>query len=964
MTEQPDPVSPPILVTKLYVPSPRPAASIVPRSRLIERLNEGLERAPGLTLISAPAGFGKTTLVSDWLCQKDEGEGMKDEKSEIHPSAFSLHPSRVAWLSLDDSDNDFTRFLTYFIAALQQLDPKIGQTAQGLLQSPQPPRVETLMTTLVNDISSSFANARCVFVLDDYHFIEAKVIDEALTFLLDHLPPPPGGLQLIIATRDDPHLPLARLRVQGRLTELRAADLRFTTAEAAQFLNRVMGLHLSADDIAALEQRTEGWIAGLQLAAISMQKHEDTRGFIRSFTGSHRFILDYLTEEILEQQPANIQQFLLHTSVLNRLTGSLCDAVLGKDEGGGLKDEENRSSVILEYLEHANLFIVPLDEKRQWYRYHHLFADLLRQRLHQNQPEQAPILHRRASDWYHQNGFVDEAIEYALHAEHFDRATQLIEGAAEVVWMRGEHTKLRRWLDRLPVEWVYAKPQLCIFYAWSLFVTGRPDVAEQTLQAAEKAIDPNSGAGESSPRQARGQPSGLDRIKLQGRIAATRAFMAFFRGDVSGIVQHARQALEYLPEQDLIWCGTATVTLGDAHIIKGEMAAAHQAQLEALKASRAVGNIYMILTTSLKLALTLRQQGQLQQSIQICRQQMQFANENGLSQTGVVGWLLAIWGEVLAELNDLDEAIQKASEGIELVKRGGDVAMVGWSYLCLTRVLFSREDMAGAEETIREMGHIARETDVPPWVMHLLATWQARIWLAQGKLNVASQWAQEHGLYADRGPALLHEIEINIMLARVLMAQGRLDETIRLLQRSLNAAKAMGRTSRAIECLILQALAFQAGGDADQAITALEKALILAEPGGYVRILVDEGQPLTPLLREAITRDVVPSYAGKILAAFPSADALSPAQSTTTGHVPAGSVPTLQSDLVEPLSERELEVLQLIAAGLTNREIAAKLFLTVNTVKVHAHNIYGKLDAHSRTQAVATAKDLGILPDN
>ncbi|GAB4453329.1 MAG: hypothetical protein Kow0031_35610 [Anaerolineae bacterium] len=386
MTKQPGPVSPPILTTKLFAPPTRPALTIVPRTRLIERLNAALEQAPGLTLICAPAGFGKTTLVSDWLRQKDEGENRKNETTEtLHPSARILHPSRVAWLSLDDGDNDFTRFLTYFIAALQQLEPQIGQTAQRLLQSPQPPRVETLMTTLVNDIHSSFSGTRGLLVLDDYHFIEAKAIDEALTFLLDRLPPQPGGLQLVIATRDDPHLPLARLRVQGRLTELRAAELRFTTAEAADFLNRVMGLRLSAEDIAALEQRTEGWVAGLQLAAISMQKQQDTGAFIQSFTGSHRFILDYLTEEILEQQPAGIQQFLLHTSVLNPLNGSLCDAVLGKDKGGGTAGEDNSSAIILENLERANLFIVPLDDKRQWYRYHHLFADLLRQQLRQQQ---------------------------------------------------------------------------------------------------------------------------------------------------------------------------------------------------------------------------------------------------------------------------------------------------------------------------------------------------------------------------------------------------------------------------------------------------------------------------------------------------------------------------------------------------------------------------------------------------
>ncbi len=582
-------------------------------------------------------------------------------------------------------------------------------------------------------------------------------------------------------------------------------------------------------------------------------------------------------------------------------------------------------------------------------------------------------MHVRASEWYEQHGLADEAIEYALRAKRFERTTQLIDREAEAIWMRGEHTKLRRWLDRLPVEWAFSKPQLCIFYAWSLFVTGRQDAAEQSLQAAEKAVDPNTGAGETSPIKAEDQPSGIDRMKLQGRIAATRAFMAFFRGDVSGIVQHARRAIEYLPEQDLTWRGTATVALGDAHIIKGEMAAAYRAQLEAVEVSRAAGNTYMILIANLKLAITLRQRGQLQQSIEICRQQMQFAGENGLSQTIVAGWLLAIWGEALAERNDLDKAIDKTKKGVELTRHGGDVVMLSWSYLCLTRVLFSRGDMAGAEETIRQMEHIARETDVPSWVMNLLATWQVRIWLAQGKLNDASQWVQERGLNADRDPALLHEMEMHIALARVLTAQGRLDETVTLLQRLLNAAKTVERTTRVIEILILRALAFQAQQDTDQAVATLAEALTLAEPGGFVRIFVDEGPPVaTLLIRRKDEGGRMKKYIHKLLAAFEEKDvhpfdsALRQAQEASQDkpsslQLRSGQALGLQP-LVEPLSERELEVLQLIAEGLTNQEIAARLFLTLNTVKVHTRNIYGKLNVHSRTQAIARSQELGLLP--
>jgi LuxR family maltose regulon positive regulatory protein len=880
-----------------------------------------------LTLISTPAGFGKTTLVTEWLGNLDRD-----------PQEENQTESKFAWLSLDEGDNDPIRFLTYFIAALNQAagnEDVFGKGALGILQSHQPPEIESILILLINEIASS--SGRIIIVLDDYHVINASQVNNVLAFLLENLP---QQLHLVIASREDPDLPLPRLRARGQMTELRAADLRFTYSEAVDFLNQVMGLNLSEEDISALEKRTEGWIVGLQLAAISLQGREDTTRLIESFSGSHRIILDYLLEEVLEQQPDNIQTFLLQTSILDRLNGALCDALTGQANGFRT----------LEYLDHANLFIIPLDEERRWYRYHHLFADLLRQRLRQIQPEKMSTLQIRASEWYEQNGFVDEAIDHALHAEDFERAAHLIEEQADVIWEGGEHTKLRRWLVGLPVELVFSKPQLCIFHAWNLFSSGQQDAAERSLQAAEQALDTSANrAAETLPIE-QDQLSGSDIMKLEGRVAAIRAFLASHRGDVPGVIQHSRQALEYLPEQDSAWRSGAAIALGDAHSIKGEI----QARLETLETSKAGSDIYLSMIANSKLAVNLRMKGQLQQTIEVCQQQIQLANESGISQTVVVGGLLATWGEVLAELNDLKGAILQAKKGVELTERGGDVAMLGWVNLCLMRVLFSRGDMVGVEEIIQKMENIFREKDVPPFLTNLMAAWQARIWLAQDKLEVASQWVGERGLDAGGDPIYLHEVEY-IVLARILITQGRLDETTELLQRLLEAAEAGGRTSRVIEILIIQALASQAAGDKIRAMPMLEKALSLAEPGGFIRIFVDEGPHMVSLLYEALKRGIAPDYVQRLLAAFPIAE---PEQTDPS----KSQVP--ESELIEPLSEREIEVLQLIAEGLTNPDIAARLYLSLNTVKVHTRNIYGKLGVNNRTQAVARARSLGILPSN
>jgi LuxR family maltose regulon positive regulatory protein len=761
-----------------------------------------------------------------------------------------------------------------------------------------------------------------------------------LTFLLEYLPP---QIHLVIATREDPHLPLPRLRARGQMTELRATELRFTSAEAAEFLNQTMGLSLSSEDITALETRTEGWIAGLQLAAISMRRHKDADSLIKAFTGSHKLIQDFLIEEVLGQQSERIQKFLLQTSILDQLTGSICDALT----------HQSNSQSTLEYLERANLFIIPQDDERRCFRYHHLFADLLRLRLRQTQPEQLSVLHSQASKWYEKNGFADEAIAHALRAGDFERAISLIEQHADTIWAHGEYNKLRRWLLGLPDELVLSRPQLCIFQAWELFASGQLDAAERFLQAAERAHDTNTDQTSETGSQSQDQPSGASRLRVRGRAAAIQAWMdAYRRHNVAGLIQHLRQALEYLPDQDLHWRGAVATTLGDVYAFSGDMPAAYQARLEALKACEATGNTYHFMYNSAKLALNLKAQGRLLQVQELCQQRVRLANESGMSQTAVVGWLLAIWGEVLAETNDIDGALNLVEKSIELTEHGGDVGMLGWSYLSLTRVMFARGDMAGAEKIIQKINKKAKESIVPTWIINLNAAWQSRIWLAQGKLNEAAQWVRERGLELDKSPSYLNKYKY-LTLARILIAQGQEKESIGLLQDVLEESEVGGDTTRAIEILILQALALHAGGDTNRAMRVLERALTFAEPRGFYRIFVDEGSSMAPLLYDALANGIASDYVNRLLQAFPIDE---------SKQVELSASQVSESDYIEPLSEREIEVLQLVAEGLTNPEIAARLILSPYTIKTHTRNIYSKLGVSNRTQAVTKARTLGILP--
>jgi len=883
-----------LLKTKLYIPSIR--SKLVSRSRLTEQLNGGLGRK--LTLISAPAGFGKTTIVSEWAQDLDE-------------------EYQVAWFSLGENDNVLTRFLSYFVASLQGHIAHIGGEVLEMLQLPQPPKVDVLLTPLLNEIAA--IRKETVFVLDDYHLIEDLQIHQAMDFLVENSP---QQFHLVIVTREDPPLPLARLSARNQLTELRAKDLRFTNAEAVEFLTQVMSLNLSVKQVSVLEDRTEGWIAGLQLAAISMQGLEDATTFIETFTRSHRLVLDYLIEEVLKHQSDDVQDFLLKTSILDKLNGSLCDALTGQKNG----------QQQLERLEQANLFVVPLDREREWFRYHHLFSSLLRQKVRETYHDEIAALHLKTSNWYSENNLSDDAIDHAILSKDSHWTAELIEANIDHALRFGEQDKLKRWLSNLPETEILQSPQLCVLKASSLF-------AENLLEKASYFLDAVKTALESS--------SSTDTDKFLGRALVVRSSIASYSGDDEKAEKLVLQALELIPESDVAWRWSALDNLGSMY---GAIDAkkAYKVLNEALEVSKRTHNQYLTLLASLRLVVVLRELGNLDYAIEICEHQLKIADENALTKTALVGWLYTLWGEILAEKNEIDRALTLVSKGIELTKRGNDLILLGSSYLSMTRVLFSSEDWDRASKFIREIRE--DDQDITPWVTHQFKAWQARIWIMQKNLDAASLWAESWELDIEEELDPIHDFDYGI-LSRILIAKGDAGGALKLLAHLFDAADAGHRTSKTIEILNLQALAMQSAGKMDEAIGFLERALTLAEPGGFIRVFLDEGPAMASLLYEALSRDILPHSVKHLLAAYPA--------DGQERVVPASEAE--DADWVEPLSEREIEILSLIAEGSTNQEIAAKVFLSLNTVKAHTRNIYGKLGVNSRTQAVAKARALGIL---
>ncbi len=900
-----------ILATKLYLPRLRP--NVVSRPRLIARLNEGLHRK--LTLIAAPAGFGKTTLVSEWI-------------------TFIERPT--AWLSLDEGENDPARFLAYLVTALQTIAPTLGEGLLGALQSSQPPPPEAILTALLNEITT--LPHQFVLVLDDYHVLDAQSVDMALTYFVEHLPP---QMHLVIATREDPPLPLARLRARGELTELRAADLRFTPSEAAEFLTSVMGLTLSPGDIAALEDRTEGWIAGLQLAALSMRGREDISEFIRAFTGDHRYILDYLVAEVLTRQPEPVRNFLLQTAILDRLSGSLCDAVTGQQKG----------NVRLEALEHGNFFVVALDDMRHWYRYHHLFAEVLSAHLRAEQPDQVATLHRRASGWYEQHGSASDAIRHALAAADFARAADLVERDV-VAMLRGrKEATLLDWLKVLPDEVLLCRPVLSVAYAHVLLSSGEREGVEERLRDAERWLDTTA--------EMRGRPDApaatmvvVDEEEfghLPATIAIARAGLALTRGDVPGTVTSARRALDLAPNNAHLTRGSAAALLGLAFWTSGDLEAAHRSYSDGIASLHKAGNLSDALGCAITVADIQLVQGRLHEAMRTYERALQRALEQGTpALRGTADMYVGMSG-IHRERNDLQTATEHLRRSKEL---GEHIGLPQNQYrwcVAMARIREAQGDLDRALDLLHEAERLY-VGDFSPNVRPLAAS-VARVWVAQGKIGEALDWVRERGLSVSDEPSYLREFE-HITLVRVLLAQftsNRRDrsihEAMELLERLLHAAEEGGRTGSIIEILVLQALANLLRGDIPAALGPLHQALTLAEPEGYIRMFVDEGPPMALLLEASAKHGIAPKYVRHLLRAFGSVEDRT----------------LVKQGLIEPLSERELDVLRLLATGLNGPEIARELVVSLNTMRTHTKSIYSKLGVNDRQAAVRRAKELELL---
>ncbi len=894
-----------LLATKLHVPRLR--AQFIRRSHLVERLQQGMERA--LTLVSAPAGFGKTTLVAQWLAESG---------------------TPVAWLSLEPEDNEPVRFLSYLIAALQRLDLHVGNAMLPLLQAPRPAPLERVMALVINDLIAGAARDFAL-VLDDYHVITAEAIHRALIFLLGHLP---SHMHLIIATRADPPLLLAGLRARGQLTEVRAADLRFATDEVSAFLREVMKLDLEAWAIAALERRTEGWVVGLQLAALSLQGGGDVSTFLAAFTGSHRFVLDYLSEEVLSLQPAAVQTFLLHTSILERLSGELCDAVTG----------QQGSQAMLEALDRANLFVVALDEERGWYRYHHLFAEVLKSRLQQAESTLVAELHRRASAWYEQHEMFAEAIQHALAASDLERAARLIEDHGISFALRGQTHTMLGWLNALPEAVIRRHARLGLYSAVMLLFTNQVEAAETRLHDLEQGLQVTV-------------PNDQERV-IRGQIAIIRTNLLRSCGDLALALALARRALELLPETDRFRL-PALVGAAHSYLVSGDVTlTAEHVAVATVASVRASGDLFALLQSITCLARLQGLQGHLRRAASTYGEAVRvLPGQGGLqSLLGSPAYYFGL-GDLLREWNELDAAERHLVEGMDLVKGTLTVFAdeVTLGYIALARLQQARGEYSRALATLDAFMDLARQRHFVPQMLARGMAVRAQVELAQANLTAALRWAAGSGLsLADEDLSYPREQEY-LALARVRIAEARddpaspfLQDTLALLDRLLHDAETKTRLSSVLEILVLRALALSAREDQKYALTTLEHALTRAEAEGYIRLFVDEGGPMRSLLRQAQARGIASDYVAQLLAAFDEQ------------HV-AGPAISARSTLVEPLTEREREVLHLLSTGASNREIARRLVLSVGTVKKHVYNICGKLGTQSRTQALARARGLNLV---
>jgi LuxR family maltose regulon positive regulatory protein len=928
------PKTDPLIRTKLRLPFTRP--ELVLRPRLQDKIQQGL-RGP-LTLITAPAGFGKTTLVASYIA----GCGMP-----------------VAWLSLDKNDNQEGRFLNYLIAALHGPDHRIGNQAAQLMAGMQPAPPEAVLTSLVNDLDT--AGGEIALVLDDYQFINSQAVHEGMAFLIEHCP---KTLHLVIATRSDPPLPLVRLRARGQMVELRAADLSFTEPEAAQFLNEVMGLDLDEASVVALAKRTEGWIAGLQMAALSMRGRDDVLGFIEGFSGTNRYILDYLLEEVLARQSPEIKRFLLYTSILGRLTAPLCDAILAID------DEEKREGIVqlspakldqrseslipsqsastLKYLERASLFLVPLDDERQWYRYHHLFADLLRSQLQKSLgDQQVARLNLRASEWHEQNGSILDAIHHASLASDFERIERLIEENYIEMMNRGEMSLIRFWMGKLSKEVIFRRPWLCLYEAFSRSWFGQLEEANLLLNEAERRIQAITP----------GQVSAGDTQAMLGYHAYVKSRVTAMQGDTRRAIELCRAAREKIPADNLGLQIEVSITLGYEYFLYGDFVNADKTLHEMIRSGYVARAINNPVAGYAVLARMRAYQGQLQEANNLLQKAAQLIEEASGQYLGAIGLVEVGIAALLYEWNDMEAAHVRMQRGLDLLPMWGKADDLCLAYTTLARIHLSQGKQIEAQGAIEKAVKRMQASGVFSEARSEVEAMQVKFWLTQGNWQAAAHWADtsKERVFDTDDPFLFNDELTQITRARILMAQENLDQATGLLSQLEETARSRGRQGRLIEILILKALAMQSMGDGAHAVNDLTECLTLAEPEGYVRVFLDEGQPMQLLLVQWLAHasdDRLRGYVNRLLSQFEMG---APIVTETQEK----SAPN--AGLIEPLSQRELEVIHLIANGYTNKEIAQELVVAPGTVKAHTSSIYRKLDVANRTEAAARARQLGIL---
>jgi LuxR family maltose regulon positive regulatory protein len=887
---------------------------VVPRPRLSGRL--GLVSESKLTLIAAPAGFGKTTLLAEWLAGAPAGR------------------QSTAWLSLDEGDNEPSVFWTYLISALRTVAPGVGASALASQAGPQPTPIDLVLAAFLNELSALPDDI--VLVLDDYHLVDSLDIQEGMTFLLEHLPP---RIHLVLTTRADPALPLARLRARGELTEVRAADLRFTIDEATSYLEGAMGLDLSATEVEVLEGRTEGWIAALQLAALSMQGREDVAGFIAGFAGDDRYIVDYLVEEVLRRQPEDVRVFLLQTAILDRLSGALCDAVTRRDDGRAM----------LGVLDRANLFLVALDDRRHWYRYHRLFADVLRAHLEQEQPDQVPELHRRASAWFEKHGTPSEAIRHALAAPDYERAATLVELAIPAMRQSRQEATALAWLGSLPDEVIAERPVLAVHYAGALLLDGKLEGVEARLADGERWLDATR-EGKNGRNAASAVPIVANEADLRGlptAIAIFRAAQALAVGDVTATIGFARQALEVVADDDFVFRGSAEGFLGLAAWRNGDLEGGHRRYVACTANLERAGYISDTIGCAISLADIRISQGRLQDALATFERGLERATPPGAPVIRGAADMHTGMAELFLERNDLDAALRHLAASTELgVPAGLEQNPYRWR-IAMARVQIAEGNLDAA---LRLLDEAERQ-----YVSHFLpqvrpiGALRARVWLSQGRLAEALRWASDAGVSTDDDLVYLREFE-HITLARVLLARSTQDPTslmaaAALLRRLLHAADAGSRMGSVIEVLVLQALEHQIRGDVPGALEPLERALTIAEPDGYSRTFLQEGPAMGTLLDAAARRRIVPGQVGHLRGAL------------GTG----GREGSAKQALIEPLSERELDVLRLLRSDLDGPGIANELVVSLNTVRTHTKNIYAKLGVNSRRAAVRRGVELNLL---